>query len=149
MAETSVKTNTSKTVEIDYQGWNEATAKLVDKNKKIENVKSKILATIQSNIEFYSNKGKTLSPTVRILKDVEDYTTIVLRCGTFPLWKNTVKKGMYEPTVLLNDLQNKVESGFFAKEIENYIDKPSKKTSAKKANARSGKNKKVSNEVSK
>ena len=32
--------------------------------------------------------------------------------------------------ILLNDLKNKVESDFFKKEIENYIDKKSKNTSS-------------------
>lgn len=105
---------------------------MVAKNKKMETVKEKILSTIKTNLDYYENKnnGKTLSPTVRILKDVEDYTAIILRCGTFPIWKNTVLKGKYDAKQLLNDLKNKVESDFFKKEIENYIDKKSKNTSS-------------------
>lgn len=98
MAENNVKSNSSSqnkaSLNIIYEGWNENIAKSVDKNKKIENIKNKILGTIDTNIEYYKTKGKNLSPTVRILKDVEDYTTIILRCGTFPIWKNTVKKGI-------------------------------------------------------
>lgn len=131
MAENQANTSKSS-VTIEYQGWSDKTANMVAKNKKMETVKEKILSTIKTNLDYYENKnnGKTLSPTVRILKDVEDYTAIILRCGTFPIWKNTVLKGKYDAKQLLNDLKNKVESDFFKKEIENYIDKKSKNTSS-------------------
>lgn len=135
MAENNVKSNSSSqnkaSLNIIYEGWNENIAKSVDKNKKIENIKNKILGTIDTNIEYYKTKGKNLSPTVRILKDVEDYTTIILRCGTFPIWKNTVKKGMYSEIDILEDLYNKVSSNYFEKEIEGYLNKGTKKSSKK------------------
>ena len=132
MAENQANTSKSSSVTIEYQGWSDKTANMVAKNKKMETVKEKILSTIKTNLDYYENKnnGKTLSPTVRILKDVEDYTAIILRCGTFPIWKNTVIKGKYDAKQLLNDLKNKVETDFFKKEIENYIDKKSKNTSS-------------------
>ena len=132
MAENQANPSKSSSVTIEYQGWSDKTANMVAKNKKMETVKEKILSTIKTNLDYYENKnnGKTLSPTVRILKDVEDYTAIILRCGTFPIWKNTVLKGKYDAKQLLNDLKNKVESDFFKREIENYIDKKSKNTSS-------------------
>lgn len=145
MAENNVKSNSSSqnkaSLNIVYEGWNENIAKSVDKNKKIENIKNKILGTIDTNIEYYKTKGKNLSPTVRILKDVEDYTTIILRCGTFPIWKNTVKKGMYSEIDILEDLYNKVSSNYFEKEIEGYLNKGTKKSSKKSSASATSKKK--------
>ncbi len=145
MAENNVKSNGSSqnkaSLNIIYEGWNENIAKSVDKNKKIENIKNKILGTIDTNIEYYKTKGKNLSPTVRILKDVEDYTTIILRCGTFPIWKNTVKKGMYSEIDILEDLYNKVSSNYFEKEIEGYLNKGTKKSSKKSSASATSKKK--------
>ena len=145
MAENNVKTNSSSqnkaSLNIIYEGWNENIAKSVDKNKKIENIKNKILGTIDTNIEYYKTKSKNLSPTVRILKDVEDYTTIILRCGTFPIWKNTVKKGMYSEIDILEDLYNKVSSNYFEKEIEGYLNKGTKKSSKKSSASTTSKKK--------
>lgn len=145
MAENNVKSNGSSqnkaSLNIIYEGWNENIAKSVDKNKKIENIKNKILGTIDTNIEYYKTKGKNLSPTVRILKDVEDYTTIILRCGTFPIWKNTVKKGMYSEIDILEDLYNKVSSNYFEKEIEGYLNKGTKKSSKKSSASTTSKKK--------
>ena len=137
MAENNVKSNGSSqnkaSLNIIYEGWNENIAKSVDKNK--------ILGTIDTNIEYYKTKGKNLSPTVRILKDVEDYTTIILRCGTFPIWKNTVKKGMYSEIDILEDLYNKVSSNYFEKEIEGYLNKGTKKSSKKSSASATSKKK--------
>lgn len=145
MVENNVKSNGSSqnkaSLNIIYEGWNENIAKSVDKNKKIENIKNKILGTIDTNIEYYKTKGKNLSPTVRILKDVEDYTTIILRCGTFPIWKNTVKKGMYSEIDILEDLYNKVSSNYFEKEIEGYLNKGTKKSSKKSSASATSKKK--------
>ena len=145
MAENNVKSNSSSqnkaSLNIIYEGWNENIAKSVDKNKKIENIKNKILGTIDTNIEYYKTKGKNLSPTVRILKDVEDYTTNILRCGTFPIWKNTVKKGMYSEIDILEDLYNKVSSNYFEKEIEGYLNKGTKKSSKKSSASATSKKK--------
>lgn len=145
MVENNVKSNSSSqnkaSLNIIYEGWNENIAKSVDKNKKIENIKNKILGTIDTNIEYYKTKGKNLSPTVRILKDVEDYTTIILRCGTFPIWKNTVKKGMYSEIDILEDLYNKVSSNYFEKEIEGYLNKGTKKSSKKSSASATSKKK--------
>lgn len=145
MEENNVKSNGSSqnkaSLNIIYEGWNENIAKSVDKNKKIENIKNKILGTIDTNIEYYKTKGKNLSPTVRILKDVEDYTTIILRCGTFPIWKNTVKKGMYSEIDILEDLYNKVSSNYFEKEIEGYLNKGTKKSSKKSSASATSKKK--------
>lgn len=145
MAENNVKSNGSSqnkaSLNIIYEGWNENIAKSVDKNKKIENIKNKILGTIDTNIEYYKTKGKNLSPTVRILKDVEDCTTIILRCGTFPIWKNTVKKGMYSEIDILEDLYNKVSSNYFEKEIEGYLNKGTKKSSKKSSASATSKKK--------
>lgn len=145
MAENNVKSNSSSqnkaSLNIIYEGWNENIAKSVDKNKKIENIKNKILGTIDTNIEYYKTKSKNLSPTVRILKDVEDYTTIILRCGTFPIWKNTVKKGMYSEIDILEDLYNKVSSNYFEKEIEGYLNKGTKKSSKKSSASTTSKKK--------
>ena len=145
MAENNVKSNSSSqnkaSLNIIYEGWNENIAKSVDKNKKIENIKNKILGTIDTNFEYYKTKGKNLSPTVRILKDVEDYTTIILRCGTFPIWKNTVKKGMYSEIDILEDLYNKVSSNYFEKEIEGYLNKGTKKSSKKSSASATSKKK--------
>ena len=145
MAENNVKSNSSSqnkaSLNIIYEGWNENIAKSVDKNKKIENIKNKILGTIDTNMEYYKTKDKNLSPTVRILKDVEDYTTIILRCGTFPIWKNTVKKGMYSEIDILEDLYNKVSSNYFEKEIEGYLNKGTKKSSKKSSASATSKKK--------
>ena len=146
MAENQANSSKSQSIEIDYQGWSDKTANIVSRNKKIETVKNKILSTIKLNMEYYTNKGKNISPTVRILKDIEDYTTIVLRCGTFPIWKNTVKKGAYKPEQLLTDLENKLNNDFFKKEIENYIDRKSKNTDS--SNKKSSKTKKSSKKKS-
>ena len=114
---------------IIYQGWDEKTATAVKMNNKIENVKNSILGSIEANIKFYQDNkdnARSLPNNVKILKDVDDYTTVILKCGTFPIWKNTVKKGVYQPVQILNDLKAKVESDFFEKEIKAYLKKKAK-----------------------
>ncbi len=121
---------TSKTQSaIIYQGWDEKTATAVKMTNKIENVKNSILGSIEANIKFYQDNkdnARSLPNNVKILKDVDDYTTVILKCGTFPIWKNTVKKGVYQPVQILNDLKAKVESDFFEKEIKAYLKKKAK-----------------------
>lgn len=140
MTDTSAKQSVSKGFEIQYEGWSDATAKLVSKKNRMENVKEKILSSIKKNMDFYTTNGKTLSSTVRILKDAEDYMTVVLRCGTFPIWKNTVKKGAYKEMDILRDLENKLNNNFFNKEIEAYLNRKVK-SSTKKSSSKSGKTK--------
>ena len=114
---------------IIYQGWDEKTATAVKMTNKIENVKNSILGSIEANIKFYQDNkdnARSLPNNVKILKDVDDYTTVILKCGTFPIWKNTVKKGVYQPVQILNDLKAKVESDFFEKEIKAYLKKKAK-----------------------
>ena len=114
---------------IIYKGWDEKTATAVKMNNKMESVKKSILSSIETNIAFYQDNkdnARSLSNNIRILKDVEDYTTVILKCGTFPIWKNTVEKGAYSPVQILNDLKTKVNADFFEKEIKAYIRKKSK-----------------------
>ena len=112
-----------------YQGQDKKTATAVKMSNKIENVKNSILSSIETNIKYYQDNkdnARSLSNNIRILKDVDDYTTVILKCGTFPIWKNTVKKGAYQPVQILKDLKEKVEADFFEKEIKAYLKKKSK-----------------------
>ena len=147
---------TSKTQSaIVYQGWDEKTATAVKMTNKIENVKNSILSSIETNIKYYQDnkdKARSLSNNIRILKDVDDYTTVILKCGTFPIWKNTVKKGAYQPVQILNDLKAKVEADFFEKEIKAYLRKKSKQedeTTATTNNSQNKSNKKSNKKTSK
>ena len=126
--------NSSKKA-IVYEGWSDKVASDVLNNSKMEKVKASIKSNIETNIKYYthnSDNAMKLSPTVRILKDMEDYTTVILRCGTFPIWKNTVKKGVFKPVEILEDLKAKVDADFFKKEILSYLDK--KKASSSNTN---------------
>ena len=126
---TENQSNKSQSIQIKYEGWDEKTASAVRMNNKMENVKKSILSSIDTNIAYYEDNkdnARSLSSNIRILKDVDDYTTVILKCGTFPIWKNTVKKGAYQPVQILNDLKHKVNTDFFEKEIKAYIKKKSK-----------------------
>ena len=147
---------TSKTQSaIVYQGWDEKTATAVKMTNKIENVKNSILGSIDANIKFYQDNkdnARSLPNNVKILKDVDDYTTVILKCGTFPIWKNTVKKGVYQPVQILNDLKAKVEADFFEKEIKSYLRKKSKQeeeTTLTTNNSQNKSNKKSNKKTSK
>ena len=147
---------TSKTQSaIVYQGWDEKTATAVKMTNKIENVKNSILSSIETNIKYYQDNkdnARSLSNNIRILKDVDDYTTVILKCGTFPIWKNTVKKGAYQPVQILKDLKEKVEADFFEKEIKAYLRKKSKQedeTTATTNNSQNKSNKKSNKKTSK
>ena len=133
--------STKKT--ITYEGWSDKVASDVLNNSKMEKVKASIKNNIAMNINYYQHNidnAMKLSPTVRILKDMEDYTTVILRCGTFPIWKNTVKKGVFKPVEILEDLKAKVDADFFKKEILSYLDK--KKASSSNTTDGSSKGKK-------
>ena len=128
---------------ITYEGWSDKVASDVLNNSKMEKVKASIKSNIETNIKYYthnSDNAMKLSPTVRILKDMEDYTTVILRCGTFPIWKNTVKKGAFKPVDILDDLMTKVETDFFKMEILSYLDQ--KKASSSNTTDGSSKGKK-------
>lgn len=134
--------NSSKKA-IVYEGLSDKVASDVLNNSKMEKVKASIKSNIETNIKYYthnSDNAMKLSPTVRILKDMEDYTTVILRCGTFPIWKNTVKKGAFKPVDILDDLMTKVDTDFFKKEILSYLDK--KKASSSNTTDGSSKGKK-------
>lgn len=135
--EISAKESISKEVKskksINYQGWSDKVALDVLNNAKMERVKQSIKNNISLNIKYYTNNkdnAMKLSPTIRILKDMNNYTTVILRCGTFPIWKNTVKLNEFEPVEILNDLMDKVETDFFKKEILSYLDKKKTNTSS-------------------
>lgn len=126
---TENQSNKSQSLSIKYEGWDEKTATAVRMNNKMDSVKQSILSSIDTNIAYYEDNkdnARSLSSNIRILKDVDDYTTVILKCGTFPIWKNTVKKGAYQPVQILNDLKHKVNTDFFEKEIKAYIKKKSK-----------------------
>ena len=126
---TENQANKAQTTSIKYEGWDEKTASAVRMNNKMDSVKQSILSSIETNIAYYQDNkdnARSLSNNIRILKDVDDYTTVILKCGTFPICKNTVKKGAYQPVQILNDLKNKVNADFFEKEIKSYIKKKSK-----------------------
>lgn len=151
---TENQSNKSQSIQIKYEGWDEKTASAVRMNNKMENVKKSILSSIDTNIAFYkdnNDNARTLSNNIRILKDVDDYTTVILKCGTFPIWKNTVKKGVYDPVQILNDLKEKVNTDFFEKAIKSYIKKKAKQddeSAEEKAESSSKKSSKTSSKSS-
>lgn len=123
MAENQTSTTKSSTTIIKYEGWNEKVSSDVLVKKKMDLAKQNLLKSINKNIDFYINNkdnAKKLSPITRILKDVEDYTTIMLRCGAKCIWRNTVKKSDYKHIDILYDLKSKVEADFFEKELKTY-----------------------------
>lgn len=139
MAENQSSTTKSNTTIIKYEGWNEKVSNDVLIKKKMDIAKQNLLKSIEKNIEFCTknkDNAKKLSPITRILKDVENYTTIMLRCGAKCIWKNTVNKDNYKHIDILYDLKAKVEENFFEKELKNYV---SNQKSAKKSRGKSNK----------
>lgn len=127
MVETS-NSNTKKTT-LNFTGIDMNVEKANVFNAKIKSIKEKIADSIQKNINYENsieNKSapaSELSPSMRILKDSGDYTVITLRCGAYPIFKNTTKKNEYTHTKLLSSLKNMLDEGQFDEEIKSYAKK--------------------------
>lgn len=115
---TSIK-NDNKIIKLKFEGFNEKTCNNNEFNKKIEGVKLKISDSINKNIS-YVEKKIDLIPSLRILKDVNDYTVIKLRCGAKVVYKNTIKKDSATHIETLNSLQSMLNQGDFDSSIETY-----------------------------
>ena len=127
MVETS-NSNTKKTT-LNFTGIDMNVEKANIFNAKIKSIKEKIADSIQKNINYENgieNKNSPvseLSPSMRILKDSGDYTVITLRCGAYPIFKNTTKKSEYTHTKILSSLKSMLEEGQFDEEIKAYAKK--------------------------
>lgn len=124
MVETS-NSNTKKTT-LNFTGIDMNVEKANIFNAKIKSIKEKIADSIQKNINYENgieNKNSPvseLSPSMRILKDSGDYTVITLRCGAYPIFKNTTKRSDYTHLKLLSSLKSMLDEGQFDEEIKTY-----------------------------
>ncbi len=146
MVETS-NSNTKKTT-LNFTGIDMNVEKANIFNAKIKSIKEKIADSIQKNINYENgieNKNSPvseLSPSMRILKDSGDYTVITLRCGAYPIFKNTTKKSEYTHTKILSSLKSMLEEGQFDEEIKAYAKKKrTRKTNESETEENSSKNK--------
>ena len=146
MVETS-NSNTKKTT-LNFTGIDMNVEKANIFNAKIKSIKEKIADSIQKNINYENgieNKNSPvseLSPSMRILKDSGDYTVITLRCGAYPIFKNTTKKSEYTHTKILSSLKSMLEEGQFDEEIKAYAKKKrTRKTNEGETEENSSKNK--------
>ena len=114
MAENS-NSNNKKTT-LNFTGLDMNVEKANVFNAKVNSIKAKIADSIQKNlnyensIENKSAPASQLSPSMRILKDSGDYTVITLRCGAYPIFKNTTKKSEYTHTKILSSLKSMLKS---------------------------------------
>ena len=127
MVETS-NSNTKKTT-LNFTGIDMNVEKANIFNAKIKSIKEKIADSIQKNINYENgieNKNSPvseLSPSMLILKDSGDYTVITLRCGAYPIFKNTTKRSDYTHLKLLSSLKSMLDEGQFDEEIKTYARK--------------------------
>ncbi len=127
MAENS-NSNNKKTT-LNFTGLDMNVEKANVFNAKVNSIKAKIADSIQKNlnyensIENKSAPASQLSPSMRILKDSGDYTVITLRCGAYPIFKNTTKKSEYTHTKILSSLKSMLDEGQFDEEIKAYAKK--------------------------
>lgn len=127
MAENS-NSNTKK-VTLNFTGLDMNVEKANIFNAKVNSIKEKIADSIQKNlnyensIENKSAPASQLSPSMRILKDSGDYTVITLRCGAYPIFKNTTKKSEYTHTEILSSLKSMLNNGDFDEDIKSYAKK--------------------------
>lgn len=134
---TSIK-NDNKIVKLHFEGFSDKACKNNELNKKIEGVKLKISDSISKNIS-YVNKKVNLCSSLRILKDVDDYTIINLRCGTNIVHQNTIKKGSATHLEALYSLQNMVNNGEFDDAIIKYCKKATRTKCVRKRSCKASK----------
>lgn len=115
----------NKKVVLKFTGLDMNVEKANRFNEKVKSIKLKINDSIQKNINFEDKSGAEshLSPSMRILKDSGDYTVITLRCGAYPVFKNTTKKAEYSHLEILSSLKNMLNNGDFDEEIKSYARK--------------------------
>lgn len=115
----------NKKVVLNFTGLDMNVEKANRFNEKVKSIKLKINDSIQKNINFEDKSGAEshLSPSMRILKDSGDYTIITLRCGAYPVFKNTTKKAEYSHLEILSSLKNMLNNGDFDEEIKSYARK--------------------------
>jgi len=119
----------NKKVVLKFTGLDMNVEKANRFNEKVKSIKLKINDSIQKNINYENgieNKNSPvseLSPSMRILKDSGDYTVITLRCGAYPVFKNTTKKAEYSHLEILSSLKNMLNNGDFDEEIKSYARK--------------------------
>lgn len=123
MAENS-NSNTKK-VTLNFTGLDMNVEKANVFNAKVNSIKEKIADSIQKNINFENKSGvaSQLSPSMRILKDSGEYTVITLRCGAYPVFKNTTKKSEYTHLQILSSLKDMLNNGDFDEDIKSYAKK--------------------------
>lgn len=141
MAENS-NSNTKK-VTLNFTGLDMNVEKANIFNAKVNAIKEKIADSIQKNINFENKSGvaSQLSPSMRILKDSGEYTVITLRCGAYPVFKNTTKKSDYTHLQILSSLKDMLNNGDFDEDIKSYAKKKrTRKTNENETKENSSKN---------
>ena len=141
MAENS-NSNTKK-VTLNFTGLDMNVEKANVFNAKVNAIKEKIADSIQKNINFENKSGvaSQLSPSMRILKDSGEYTVITLRCGAYPVFKNTTKKSDYTHLQILSSLKDMLNNGDFDEDIKSYAKKKrTRKTNENETKENSSKN---------
>lgn len=115
-------------VSLNFCGYDKNIAKATKFNDKVAEIKKKIEASIQKNINAINEKAE-LANSIRMLQDTDTHTVITLRCGAYKIFQNTTKKGEYTHLHILNSLKDMLHQGDFDKEIIAYAKKSKKKTS--------------------
>ena len=121
------KTEENK-VSLNFCGYDKNIAKATKFNDKVAEIKKKIEASIQKNINAINEKAE-LANSIRMLQDTDTHTVITLRCGAYKIFQNTTKKGEYSHIEILEKLKIMLNQGDFDKEITAYAKKSKKKTS--------------------
>ena len=126
---TGCKTNKTedKKVSLNFCGYDKNIAKATKFNDKVAEIKKKIEASIQKNINAINEKAE-LANSIRMLQDTDTHTVITLRCGAYKIFQNTTKKGEYTHMEILEKLKIMLNQGDFDKEIIAYAKKNKKKT---------------------
>ena len=90
---TGCKTNKTedKKVSLNFCGYDKNIAKATKFNDKVAEIKKKIEASIQKNINAINEKAE-LANSIRMLQDTDTHTVITLRCGAYKIFQNTTKK---------------------------------------------------------
>ena len=125
---TGCKTNKTedKKVSLNFCGYDKNIAKATKFNDKVAEIKKKIEASIQKNINAINEKAE-LANSIRMLQDTDTHTVITLRCGAYKIFQNTTKKGEYTHLHILNSLKDMLHQGDFDKEIIAYAKKSKKR----------------------
>mgnify|MGYP004469164913 FL=1 len=123
--------NNESIITLNFRGYDKNMETAAKSKNKLQLVKAKIEASINSNLT-YEKDNSALPASMKMLKDVGDYTVITLRCGAYKIFQNTVLKSEYNHIQILDGLKSMLNGGQFDEQIAAYANKKTKKVSAKK-----------------